>query len=360
MPDSGSRFLHRLTSVVLVLAALVTAQAGIRWAMSRSAGPAHHGSWIWSPHLTAWQRGGSFYAIRDFDLTSVPRHARIWVQGDEEYTLRVNGVRVGSNRYDPDGGLDHYDVSGLLEPGQNRIVAQLVTTRGLGGFLAVLEAEAMEPIGTDAEWRIAPAWEPGLFDGALPLDRYARARVWDRPPAGRWGAPRPGAELPLFEDLSLDTTRPWKYRPWGIDDWRRSGRRILGPLAGAPGVELRWRTDETGYLVLQYRPGLVPTGLVWAGVRRPNPRRDPPAGFVIGIPGRAAWAMSRPMTIRHVVVAGVDGLLDATIVRVREDLAGELLFEPSPPAGVAGLEPPRLRSPLEDEIWRELEGFASP
>ena len=69
--------------------------------------------------------------------------------------------------------------------------------------------------------------------------------------------------------------------------------------------------------------------------------------------------MAQPMTIKYAVILGMDGLLDASIVRVRPDLAAPLMWEPDDADGVMGLEPPRLGSALENEIWSKLKGFPS-
>ena len=74
--------------------------------MARISGPSRHGEWIWAAHLTSWNRGVSFYAVRDFDLETVPEEVRLWVQADQEYTFMLNGVRVGSDRYRSGDRLD--------------------------------------------------------------------------------------------------------------------------------------------------------------------------------------------------------------------------------------------------------------
>ena len=86
---------------------------------------------------------------------------------------------------------------------------------------------------------------------------------------------------------------------------------------------------------------------------------EPPAvssmgGAVLVPPGSREWLDPRPRRLRFARVLGLPGVVGARI----EPLAGSepgVAGAEAPVRGVLGLVPPPLRTPVEDEVWRELE-----
>jgi hypothetical protein len=68
---------------------------------------------------------------------------------------------------------------------------------------------------------------------------------------------------------------------------------------------------------------------------------------------------------RYALVVGLPGTMEEISARVQEidpaQAAGLVQQEESarkPARGVLGIVPPPLRTPVEDEVWRDLEGVA--
>src|SRR4029077_11094756 len=102
--------------------------------------------WIWSGRERNAQGPSAFYALRDFTLDMPPARARLLVTADEEYVLYLNGKRVGAGGYRAGAGLDVYDAGPLLLPGGNRLIAELRSNHGGGGFLLSLAGDAGTPL----------------------------------------------------------------------------------------------------------------------------------------------------------------------------------------------------------------------
>jgi hypothetical protein len=120
-----------------------------------------------------------------------------------------------------------------------------------------------------------------------------------------------------------------------------------------------WGREVTGYLVLNMpaEDGLR-KALFFTGVQSPDPLRDPPAGAVLAMTGRRSWMDVRPRRFRYALVIG-DRPLAARVLQVDPGdrrIAAGLLADGVPRVeGVFGIEPPPLRTPVQDEIWRELQ-----
>lgn len=352
----GRRMVLAMALVVAATLAFALVSRAVGSLEARTVLPTGGAQWIWSGRLRHSQGAVAFYAVRDFTLDTVPSRARLQVMGDEEYVLSLNGRRLGSGGYRGGAGLDVYEVGPLLLPGGNRLMAELRSSGGAGGFLLSLTDAAGEPIVvTDESWRILDRDHPGLLRGWLPVGTEGQGPVgeaafcWGLPPVGRWGRPGPGAARPLFAELA-----PGEIP--GVRRLRPGGQA----LPGGARVVYDWGREVTGYLALELEPGdQLQTALLYTGDSPPRPGIDRPAGAVLLLPGRRQWLDAAPRRFRYAMVIGIEEPLSARVHALAPDLAPATVTRllPQGPAGVLGIEPPPLRTPVEDEVWRKLEGF---
>ena len=341
------RWLKRslLVTIVFLLALATRALPAMR---ARTRLPTREAQWIWQTIGRNDHEPSAFYAIRDFDLESPPARARLLVTADEEYVLTLNGKRIAAGAYEPGAPLDVYEVGPLLLPGGNRLVAELRSGRGAGGFLASLEDEATgrQLLVTDERWRILPRHRFGLVRGWLPIGNGEPAFCWGYPPVGRWGSPRPGRpEPPLARGPLLPAAA---VRPLTL----ALGSPEKGRPPGSP-VLYDWGREVEGRLTLDLPPGkALGTALLFTGAEPPDPLSAKPAGSILILPGRHDWLDARPRRFRYALVVG--------LVR---PAAAAVLPAPARPArqaemNVFGLPGPPLVTPVEDEVWSKLQRFA--
>lgn len=360
-------------TLVLALAALALALAarGVRVARARTA-PTGRAEWIWADLGRAEIAPVAFYAARDFDLGDLPpARARLLAVADEEYVLYLNGRRVGSDRCAPGPvaapPLDAYEVGPLLLPGANRLVAELRSGRSEGGFLASLvDTGSGRPlVATDPSWKVFRHAHPGLLRGTMLLTEAVgwgeakAARSWSLPPTGRWGMPRlpSGPPRPTFAALTGDL-QPMPGATAAPGDLVRLDRRQV----------FDWGREVEGYLTLELAPADRPgVGLLLAGPTAANPLALPmgaAAAPVIVAPRATEWEDALPRRFRYAVVVGMERVLGARVTPLDPRAAGAAtLVAGDRPAeedgkgvpGVLGLSPPPLRSPVEDEVRREVE-----
>ncbi len=340
-----------LATLGLALVARVLPALGARLTV-----PTGAAQWIWESRDRRDVSPAAFYAIRDFDLTRVPRRARVLVMAEEEYILSLNGRRIGSGSWERGAPLDVYEVGPLLQPGPNRLLAEVRSGRGAGGFLLRLEdADGWQLVATDERWRIFHQHHPGLVRGWLPLQRKPEdpphiptsepAFCWGVPPTGAWGRPEPGAPRPLLFEMT-------------------SGRPVpaatVSPAGGkdsAPEHLFDWGRDVAGYLTIELPPAPdLRVGLLFTGDTPPDPHRDRPAAPVLALPGQRAWRSARPGRFRYALVVGIANPREASVQPVDAALLPPLLSAAHSPKGVFGVTPPPLRTPVEDKVWSEFEG----
>jgi hypothetical protein len=325
--------------------------------------------WIWAADAAVEDGPQVFYAVRDLELAFQPTTAEVALLADEEYWLSVNGASVGAGRWTPGAPLDRYEIGRLLAPGRNRLAVELRSARGAGGLIARVEAAGegqRVSLGTDATWRIVRDHERSLLLPASEAPAGDPPRIWGPAPLGRWGAPEEGDLVPRLDRLrrSRRPSAPRALRLGVAGPWQAVPRaRPTRPLG--PWVVFDWGTEVVGYLSLAIRPGdEMARGLLWTDSAPPgtslavDPRLDPYAAVVLGAPGRTWWTDTRPRRFRYAYVLGLDQITGAEVYPVHADRAAALLAPRSPLAGLWGLEPPRLATPVEDEVWRELQGLA--
>lgn len=354
---STARRAGLLVCWLLVALAAVAVQ---RWVLPRlREDPAGLGAarWLWAATDRFELRPVAFLLFRDFDLPTPPRTARLLALGDEEYSLFLNGAWVGSSRYLPEADLDQWDVSALLRPGRNRLVAELRSGQGPGGFVARL-------LGDDGEFLLAsdPSWR--VLRGAVIGLESGRALPAGEPPVdlgpsplGRWGTPAVGELRPALGSREYAEARAARFRLLGHGEWR--------PLDAAPGpsrplgraVTFDWGETVAGYLAIELVSGGGEPGLVVFGEAPPLLEEPPADALVIRVPGRNYWLDALPRRFRYATVVVGDDLVDAKVY-LDEGARTPSELRALASRGVLGIAPPALRAPVEDEIWRELEGFA--
>jgi hypothetical protein len=339
----------RRTLLVLAVAIplLVLAERAATTAAARRLLPTGGAEWIWAPWALDSTAPAVFYAARDVTLDPVPAGLRLLVLADEEYVLYVNGRRAGANRYRSGAPLDVYPAAELLQPGANRILVELRSARGAGGFLACLEAPGgRRLLGTDRRWQVFRRHHPGLVAGWLALDGGEPALPafsWGLPPVGRWEVPRPGPELEPLDEL---TGRPLR------------AQAVAGDARGARKV-LDWGREVTGYLRLEHRPGQeTGVALLFTGRDLPDTRQGRSETAVLLMPGRRSWLDARPRRFRYAVVLGGEAVTGGRLLPLPAGAAARAALGEGKPEGAFGLDAPPLRTPVEDEVRRELKGVA--
>jgi hypothetical protein len=361
-PSPSRRYWLRM-SVLLVLAVglLALGTRAVSALVARLTLPTGAARWIWVERERTDRSPAAFYAVRDFFLDAVPPRARLLALADPEYVLTLNGKRIGAGQYVPmDSGppvarMDAYEVGDLLQVGGNRLIVELRSDRGAGGFLAALQdGDGKTLVRTDGDWRIFERHHFGLLRGWLPLGpsgglESEPAFSWGLPPIGRWGRPEAGPVRPRLSEL---------IQGQPVSGTRLAAPRIpaLPPTSAQRMALFDWGREVTGYLVLQMPPedGLR-AALFFTGVRLPDPLRERPAGAVLAMAGRRSWMDIRPRRFRYALVIG-DRPLAARVLQVDPARAAGFLADGAPKIeGVFGIEPPPLRTPVQDEIWRELQ-----
>lgn len=341
-----------LATLGLALVARVLPALGARWAA-----PTGLAQWIWEKRDRRDVSPAAFYAVRDFDLEAIPGKARVLVTADEEYILSLNGQRIGAGSWERGAPLDVYEVGSLLQPGPNRLLAEVRSGRGTGGFLLSLDdGDGRQLVRTDERWSIVHQHHPGLVRGWLPLERKPDdppqiptsepAFCWGLPPTGAWGRPVPGTPRPLLFELASGKPIPAvRARP------ARAGKE------GPPQQLFDWGRQVAGYLTIEVPASQeMQVGLLYTGDAPPDPRRGPPAGPVLVMPRQRMWRAARPGRFRYALVVGIAKPREAAVQPVDPAVLPRLLPAPHDPKGVFGLTPPPLRTPVEDKVWGELEG----
>ncbi|HEY6320940.1 MAG TPA: hypothetical protein VJA16_05215 [Thermoanaerobaculia bacterium] len=379
------RWIGALAAAFVAVSGLTLIVRGERWAASQLGGTTGGAEWIWVAHDRRQAQPLAFYAVRDFALAAPPPRARLLALGDPEYVLYLNGKRVGAGSWRPGAHLDEYEVGPLLRIGGNRLLAELRSAGGGGGFLASLvdEASGRPLLGTDGGWRTFRRHRLGLVRGWLPVEPAAVAAVvsaagpgeaavtWGRPPVGRWGRVVPPWPRPLFAELTGDrrpvpAASPAPYVPPPSTGVRGDSTMVL----------FDWGRQVTGYLALEtgFEPGMDDdleqppparqrTALLWTGDAPPEPAGSGlrPSGAGVMMSSAHLWLDARLRSFRYALVIGLERPLAARVYAVepREAARGglEVAAPQAPPAGhgVFGLAPPRLRTPVEDEVRRKLE-----
>lgn len=336
---------------MLALAAvLVAALVSRALRAERSEPTTGEAAWIWSQHSPRLVEPTVFRLVEEIELSRTPATASLSVLGDEEYLVYLNGFRVGGNSYRPGALLDVYGVAELLAPGLNRLVAEVRSPLGVGGFLASLTVDGRVVAATGEGWRVYRDPSPALLTGG-PLPAEAEpVRVWGRPPIGRWGRLRPSPERPIWPPAARHRSE-------------LPGPAIAPPVEVLAGLKVRpetvhlfdWGRALTGLLTLRFdQPGEHPV-LLFVGEEPPHPAERPADGLVLTLPGARTWNDARLRRFRYVLVLAETGV-QAVAEEAPAEAAARLLPSDLEPEGLLGLRPPPRLSPMEAAVRRQLEG----
>ncbi len=280
----------------------------------------------------------------------------------------LNGARIGSNRYDSGAPLDRYRVERWLVPGRNRLVVELRSPSGAGGFWFELSAGGQQLARSDGSWTIYET--TGGASSAIARCRPASARrLLGRSPLGRWGSPAPGPERPTFETALAAAGADSGRAPPDLRRARALARRPAAPgagrRAGAAGrVRLRRRTDRLSAALLSRRAG--PAGRHATLGRAPGLRRTSRSARRRGPLRRCSGRSRAPGSTR------IRRCADSAMWRSpacpessapRSSRRGRnpgrrSRRAPRAELGIFGVRPPPSSAPVEHEVWRELERAA--
>lgn len=358
---SGSRKLWVALLVALPLVAV--AERGFRGAYARLWAPTGEARWIWAePGET--EGGISFFAYRDFELDGYPGRARVSIRADEEYLLYLNGQLVGVGCYRDGDPLATYEVGYLLEPGVNRVAAELRSGRGVGGFLLDLriEGEEVVRVGSDESWWVARSYSDDLLEPGGAVVEPEPVRAWSTPPVGRWGLPRADGTALAFADMVA--VERAQHAPRALSG-RTQGRwqALDEPDVSSPPLGFTV-TFDFGRVVVGY-PNVVfgrkegAKALIFADVELPDPEVDQPVSYLLNPYGRKSWSDTRPLRFRYLTVVATAEMVGARVLPVRPAYVEQALAAAKPRGGVFGLQPLHLRPPVEYEIRSELERLTS-
>jgi hypothetical protein len=347
-------------------------------------------AWIWSDDDPQQAQPRAFYLLRDFELGAVPAQAQLSVLADEEYLLYLNGERVGSNVYSPGAPLDRYDVESLLRPGGNRLLAEVRSRQGSGGFLLRLLVDGDERVVSDGDWRVVRRYDPGLFGGWLSAAVGEPVKVWGQPPTGRWGRPEPAAARPLFEQGAPEVAG---LRGAALQ-WTEVPQAFRSPLEGErwPHVWLLPQGAE-GYLEVEFAHSAPSAALLYLRADLPGAgaidvlsalsASDPaaaqpadggrradatapqasevaafpaqmldPSDFMLSPAGAPYWSSAQARRLRLVAVIAAEPPVAVRVLPAAASLvsgAGRAEV-----AGLLGIDPPPRPSPIFDEILRSI------
>jgi hypothetical protein len=354
--------------VVVSLAALAAFDRA--WLPSLRRGPdMAQALWIWAPGDWRHPRTLGFFAAADLWLEKGAAVARLNITADEEFVVWVNGSRAGSGRYDRGRPMAAFDLSHRLVAGGNRVVAELRSSRGAGGFLAWLEVDGMTLAATGPDWRVFRDSRPGLLRGWLPLESGEAPQIWGEAPMARWaglvpsGAAKAGFAEHWVEGLPLEAARGQRLgfagpssfaavsaRP--VAGWQRDWRQST-PLPQVRGaVALDWEREITGYIELDF-VGEGDALLFASAEAPPDPARFAASAVIVRASGQSVWRDSVPRRFRYLLVAG-----EPRLVGARAYETSEQAWVPTPPAVLLGVPRPPSRPAVEDKLRREFQGFA--
>jgi hypothetical protein len=142
---------------------------------------------LWARHPMSANEPVAFFAARDVTLPPDRVYVRLKVLGDPEYTLYVNGREIAGRLVGEDRALDYFDLSEVMQTGQNRIVVAVRAPKGVGAFLAALDLapETENWAVSDSRWKIYRRWDPLILQHDV-AGLWEAPQIVGAPPTGRW------------------------------------------------------------------------------------------------------------------------------------------------------------------------------
>ncbi len=112
-----------------------------------------------------------------------------------------------------------------------------------------------------------------------------------------------------------------------------------------------WGREVTGYLSVEMPPSAkLGVALLFTGDQPPDPLRSEPGGSILVVPGRHQWMDACPRRFRYAVILGLERPASLSVLPAPVAPASAREVK-----GVFGIEPPPLRTPVEDEVWGKLQ-----
>jgi len=356
-------------ALLLALGALVSLQAVLQRILEAYVLPTRQAQWIWITEGEVEPGPVAFYAVRDFDLSQLPKQATLTTTADEEALVFLNAVPVGGSRYRNGQSLKQYDVLEALEVGTNRLMVEVRSVRGIGGLLLYLDAigaEEKTSIVTDGDWQIFRQPEDALFDVTLPLPHGEAPTVWGPAPVGRWLVTGQPQTIPTIAELrtTQGALGAERFRlPADNRRWQQLGKtdRSSAPLG-------HWVTFDFGQEVMAYLALRFPSqspedsqtmGLLYLGSQPRILNRSRAERHVVIMPGQRIWLDAKPRRFRYASYVGLTPVSGADAYSVDGARADEIWATGHVTTGAFGLPVGQLGPSLEDIVWRELHGLTS-
>ncbi len=331
--------------------------------------PAAGAQWIWASGegQDKLPKPAAFLAVADVAISEPPASAQFAIVADEQYHLYVNERWIGSNIFRPDATFDTYDVASYLAPGNNRVVVELYSRRGVGGLLAVLETdnEATPRLVTNADWRIVRHVTPEVYHpyssalaGEIPL-------VWGAPPTGRWRVEQRLARSPLAPAYGQPVVvGPRRARCSGPNcpcadggcGWHRVDRRAgIVPAPAVGEITLfDWGRTVVGYPIVDLH-GTAGGRALLATSEDATQLHHETQELIQPVPGAAFWHSARPRAFRYMRVFGYRVTRPPRLLVLSPEQASRWVFESIPWRGAFGLPvADRAPDPIVVELVRRV------
>jgi len=351
----GHRKKLAAAALTLLLGLAVVAERQ-RWFARLLGAPAEETTWIWPVAWSQEVEERAFFLAHDVELVTPPSEARLEVGGDPEYIVRVNGRRVGAGVWEPERGLDVYEVGPLLRPGRNRLLLEMRSAVGSGGAALRLVAAGGEELArTGGDWRVYLRGWRALMNLDEPLPNGAPAEVLGDSPLARWGLPKLHSR-PLYSELvTADAVRaaPLCRSREPLSSWREqpsSARRILelGDVA-----ECDFGSEVTGIPQLDFDPVEPVEGLLFFADRPLESLDRVPDRVLLGVAGLGFWQDAAPRRFRYLTVVAMPSLRRVGAIELTPQAASRFR-NPEPLRGLFGWEIEPVRSPAVERLLRRV------
>lgn len=356
--------LRGLSVAVVLLVGLQALQPRI---LARFVLPTAGAQWIWIAAEDPL-RPVAFHAAKEFDLPRPPSAARLLVLADEEAVVFLNDSPVAAVRYVDHRSVRAYDVQTLVRRGRNRLLAELRSSRGVGGFLLRLEvtdAQGRREIVSDSTWEIHRRQLAARSTGPQSPAAIESPRVWGFPPVGRWALPWRVHEQPtILQQTATSPSEParrYRVKTEG-GQWQDLAKTDRSSPALGSQISFDWGREVVAYLAIrlpQETADQPPISLLFADSELPRARQRRPDAYLLAMPGQTVWLDAAPRRFRYLTILGLSQVSGADAYLVDPTLVETLLGDVPQERGVFGLRPPNLGTSLENEIRDQLQGLAS-
>lgn len=312
--------------------------------------------WIWVDASPREVRPRAFELIRDFEVEDPPPAASLEVACDPECVVRVNGERIGSNRYRADSPIVRYELAGTLRPGNNRLAIEARSAIGSGGVTArVVDRDGRTRVASDGAWRVYPGVWRLISNPDIPLPEAPRVRILGRSPFARWGLqdvedrPTYASEL---DGSGLEPAAAW--RPVGGDsEWRPLPRRSRAPISGDERIEVDFGGEVAGLLHLDVQATSPAEGMVFFAETPSDALERSPDRVVVAVPNLGFWQDVEPRRFRYVTIIGIPTVRAVSVVRMQPDAVRRAEAE-AREVGLFGMAIEPSPSPLVESLRRRL------